>query len=145
VEAGNISDAPCHYVPKRQTALESTHGCEASLVRNDSEKLLVRVDARGPPNSKMPEGVSVLAHGVEQPLSPRHLPHRPGCKFWSDPRAETSGRLEGRRKELEKGGEKRVVRSEHHPPGRGEKTASLKRGPGTATFAFAPLSDVPGR
>ena len=106
------------------------------MVRNGSEKFLVRVDARA----------------AELEAYRRRLgsPHDPSNRFrnifdidrlQSGP-AAAEHRVDWKlAKELEDGGEKRVVRSEHHS--RADEKCISERGP-DRQLAFAALSDVAG-
>ncbi len=105
-------------------------------MRNGSEKLLVRVDAR--------------AAELEDCRMRLCLPHDSGNRFrnifhigrlQSGP-AAAEHRIDRKlAKELEDGGEKRVVRSEHHS--RANEKCTGERGP-DRQFTFAALSDVAG-
>jgi hypothetical protein len=105
-------------------------------MRNGSEKLLVRVDARaaeledcrmrrGSPHDSSNRFRNIFHIGRLQSGSPA-AEHRIDWKL---------------AKELEDGSEKRVVRSEHH--GRADEKCISERGP-DRQFAFAALSDVAG-
>ena len=105
-------------------------------MRNASEKLLVRVDAR--------------AAELEDCRMRLCLPHDTGNRFRNifDIGRLQSGPAAGEHridwklaKELEDGGEKRVVRSEHHS--RANEKCIGERGP-DRQFTFAALSDVAG-
>lgn len=110
-------------------------GRKASLVRNRSEKFLVRADAWaaeledyrmrfGSPHDSS-NRVRNIFHIDRLQSGPAAAEHRIDWKL---------------AKELEDGGEKRVVRSEHHCRAN-EKC--IAEGGANRQFAFATLSDVP--
>src|SRR5947207_9916432 len=105
-------------------------------MRNGSEKLLVRVDAR--------------AAELEDRRMRLCLPHDSGnrirnifhiSRLQSGPSAAEHRIDRKLAKELEDGGEKRIVRSEHHS--RANEKCMGERGP-DRQFTFAALSDVAG-
>src|SRR5258707_11164178 len=118
---------------KRQTGLGPV-GREASVVCNGSEKLLVRVDAR--------------AAELEDYRMRLGSPHDSSDRFrnifyigrlQSGPAAAEHRIDRNLAKELEDGGEKGVVRSEHHR--RADEKCIGESCP-DRQFAFAALSDV---
>ena len=104
------------------------------MIRNCSEKLLVRVDARA---AEFEDYRIRLDSPHDSSNRFRHIFHIGRLQSGS---AAAEHRIDWKlAKELEDGGEKRVVRSEHH--GRADEKCISERGP-DRQFAFAALSDV---
>jgi hypothetical protein len=120
---------------KPQMGLGSARAREVHLTPNGSEQLLVSVDSRAAEleNCRIPLG------------SPNKLGNRFRDVFYIDRlqpgQAAAKHRIDRKLpKELQDGGEKRVIRSEHHR--RTNQKCVVERGP-DHQFAFAPHSDVP--
>ncbi len=106
-------------------------------MRNGSEKLLVRVDARA---AELEDYRMRLGSPHDSSNRFRNIFHIGRLQSGS---AVAEHRIDWKlAKELEDGGEKRVVRSEHHS--RADEKCIGERGP-DRQFAFAALSDVAGR
>ena len=106
-------------------------------MRNGSEKLLVRVEARA---AELEDCQGCLASPHDSSDRFRNIFHI--GRLQSGP-AAAEHRIDWKlAKELEDGGEKRVVRSEYHR--RADEKCIGERCP-DRQFAFAALSDVAGR
>jgi hypothetical protein len=109
-------------------------GREASLVRNGSEKLLVRINARAAELEDCRMRLGSLHDSSNRFRNIFHIGRlqsgAAAAEHWIDWKLA---------KELEDGGEKRVVRSEHHR--RTDVKRIGERCP-DRQFAFAALSDV---
>ena len=106
------------------------------MIRNGSEKLLVRVDAR-----------AAKLEGYRMRLDSLHDSSNRGGNIFHIGRLQSGSAAAEHRidwqpaKELKDSGEKRIVRSEHHS--RADEECIDERGP-DRQFAFAALSDVAG-
>src|SRR3979409_1198997 len=106
-------------------------------MRNGSEKLLVRVDARA---AELEDHRSRLASPHDSSNRFRNIFHIGRLQSGS---AAAEHRIDWKlAKELEDGGENPAARSEHHS--RADEKRIRERGP-DRQFAFAALSDVAGR
>src|SRR4029077_11036490 len=109
-------------------------GREASLMRNGSEKLLVRVDARA---AELEDYRMRLGSHHDSSNRFRNIFHI--GRLQSGPAAAEHWIDWKPAKELEDGGEKRVIRSEHHC--RSDENC-IEECCSNGQFAFAALSDI---